>query len=109
MGGCCYRVGDRAAVLCNRRQWCSVSQDHDAPWVQYAVVGFIGGALLCFLAAMLYAILIHQADPLEVRPTAPRVMGLPPAPQCDSLYNTGRHREWAACMGVGYDTKESVR
>ena len=23
-------------------------------------------------------------------------------PDCGHLYNVGRHREWAECMGVGY-------
>ena len=53
--------------------------------------------------ALAYVILSDIAHPVEVRSTAPRFMGLPPAPQCDPLYNTGRHREWAACMGVPYE------
>ena len=54
--------------------------------------------------AALYAILSSKPHPIEVRSTAPRILGLPASPGCDSLYNTGRHRLWASCMGVEYNT-----
>ena len=62
------------------------------------VVTFIGASLLCFLGCMLYAILVHQASPVEV-PPEPRFMGLPAAPSCGEELS---HKEWAACMGVDY-------
>lgn len=30
-----------------------------------------------------------------------QIQAVTPHP-CDHLYNVGRHRDWAACMGVGY-------
>lgn len=30
-------------------------------------------------------------------------MGLPSPPKCEHLYNVARHKEWAECMGVGYN------
>ena len=80
-----------------------------SPRKQFVLAGAAVTVVSCLALGILYAILANRPLPIEVRPTAPRIMGLPPAPHCDPLYNTGRHAEWARCMGVGYDRKGESR
>ena len=37
---------------------------------------------------------VQQTLPVQTVDKRPRM--------CDNLYNVGKHREWAECMGVGY-------
>ncbi len=61
-------------------------------------------AALCltvlYFAVSMWAVETAKGDEL---PEAPRYMNLPSAPDCWHLYNKDKHREWASCMGVGYD------
>ena len=59
----------------------------------------IGISLSLLALALAYVILSDIAHPVEVRSTAPRFMGLPPAPYCGDELS---HKQWAKCMNVPY-------
>lgn len=44
------------------------------------------------------------------KPTSNDSTGLTPhlPTECRHLYNVGRHKEWSACMGVGYKPRREM-
>jgi len=52
-----------------------------------------------YLVACVY--LYAQAQQEDITPRAERVYKHRPT-ECAYLYDTGQHRDWADCMGVGY-------
>jgi len=71
------------------------------PLIVAAAVAIIGSA---FALTTIRVILNDRAAPVET--TAPRFLGLPPAPDCSSQKN---HRMWARCMGVRYTKRTENR
>jgi len=71
------------------------------PLIVAASVAIIGSA---FALTVFRAILDDKPAPVET--TAPRILGLPPAPDCSSQRN---HRMWARCMGVRYTKRTENR
>lgn len=64
-------------------------------------------AIICTTFALTVgrAILGDMTAPVQ-ETTAPRFLGLPPAPDCSSQKN---HRMWARCMGVRYTQRSEDR
>lgn len=61
----------------------------------------ISGGLLILALLFIGAGLYHtRTESDEPKPQIERTLSLPE--QCAHLYNVGRHKEWADCMGVGY-------
>lgn len=68
--------------------------------LQLFVVSVITATLLLTLLYLAISVwVIEEAKGDEPTP-APRTQ-LPS--ECAHLYNKGKHKEWAACMGVGYE------
>ena len=64
--------------------------------------------LLVFFAGVGFTLLTVWAvrpieGDIEYNELVPKFMGSIPFPDCWHLYNNGNHREWADCMGVGYN------
>ncbi len=60
------------------------------------VFGFITGVLV----TITYTVITAARPPEPAVAQVYRVS----QPKCAHLYNVGKHKEWADCMGVGYET-----
>ena len=64
------------------------------------IVSVIIAALL--ITVVYFAIAITGFERSKTAYAAPEAPRLTKPQLCSHLYNTGKHREWARCMGVGY-------
>lgn len=59
----------------------------------------IAGLLSAFLAMAVMIVLYQRAVSPAPKPVT---VSMSRPEMCSPLYNVGKHREWAECMGVGY-------